>query len=177
MPEIGIRLDIANMPRVTKKLREFGASLDDMEQLYDDLAQIMVEHEHQWFASEGRGSWPPLATSTQVWKFQHGYPLDPMVRTGDLLESLTDPERAMRIEQGRSSLGTFTSKSFSWGTEITNDRGDPYPRYHQEAPVGENTGGGQLPIRNVIEVTPDLEEKVRREIADFISRERREAGL
>lgn len=144
---MALRLEVAGITETRARLRDLIADLDDFEQLWEDYALVMVQTEEEWFASEGGGTWPPLAPSTVRDKIRDGYPADTLIRTGDLLESLTDPAVAMEIGQGRSTLGTFTRNSMTWGT------GREYAHFHQHSdPVtGEPRDyGSQPPERQVI---------------------------
>lgn len=140
---MSLRLEIRGVVETRAALRQFTERIADMELLWLDYGDILARFEAEWFASEGRGAWPPLAESTLKWKLAHGYPADPMIRTGNLLESLTNQERAMEVGQGRSTLGTFTRDSFSWGTDAKDERGREYAHFHQD-------GEGKNPVRQVI---------------------------
>lgn len=137
-----LRLEIAGVAQTRAQLEALAVELEDMEGLWDKYAQIMSANEAEWFASEGDGLWPPLADSTLRYKESHGYPPDTLIRTEALVESLIDPVQAMDVSQGRSTLGTFTSKQMTWGTDVTDRRGREYAHYHQNTdPVtGEPAG-------------------------------------
>lgn len=168
----GVRGSIASLREVRARLEAFALKVRDFTPLWQSLTEIMIDHEREWFDTEGNGTWAPLAPSTLEWKEAHGFPPDPMIRTGALFDSLTSPVAA-GFEQGRSTLGTFTEKTFSWGTDVTNRRGQPYPVYHQDGPEHNPA----LPVRNVIEVTPALEARVHEAMDDFIRDAAREAGI
>lgn len=149
-----LRLEIVGIGEKRAQLMALGAALtDDWDDLWDEYARIMVQTEETWFQSEGDGLWPPLADSTQAYKESHGYPPETMIRRGLLAESLVDPAQAMEIGQGRSTLGTFTRSSMTWGTSVTDDRGREFAHYHQHTdPVtGEWADyGDHPPLRQVI---------------------------
>jgi hypothetical protein len=168
-----LRLEILGLADVRERLGVFARELDDFGDLWDAISEIMVEHSFETFDSEGFGTWEPLKPATVAEKERQGYPPEPMIRTESLLLSLTDPFQAAEVGQGRSSLGTFTAKTFSWGTEVDNERGETYAEFHQEGPL-HNT---RLPVRNVIMVTPVLELKVEQAMEDFVEEKLREAGL
>lgn len=161
------RLELLYANEVKAMLAEFVDNIADYVPLWDDVSEIMVEHEGELFATEGFGLWPPLAPKTVEYKERHGFPLDPMIRTGILLESLTDPTQAARVEQGRSTLGTFTANAFSWGTEVE------YAGYHVDGP----DHNPDLPIRDLIIVTPGLESRIQRAAEEFADEAARRAGL
>lgn len=150
---MALRLEVAGIGAVQRSLRDLRDELDNFESLWADYALVMVQTEEDWFASNGGGTWPPLAPSTVRDKVSHGWPVDTLIRTGNLLESLTNPGVAMEIGQGRSTIGTFTRKSMTWGTSVTDERGREYAHYHQHSdPVtGEPYDyGTEPPERQVI---------------------------
>lgn len=133
---MGLRLEVRGVEQLKEKLRALGANLADMEGLWEKYGGIMADTEADWFESAGDGSWPPLANYTIRYKrrlMERGaaISLDPLVRTGQLFESLTDPLEAMDVSQGRSTLGTFTRNAMTWGTDVTDTRGKEYAHYHQ----------------------------------------------
>lgn len=147
------RLEIEGVVRKRTELRDLVENLNDMGPLWDAYAEIMSKMEGEWFATEGDGLWPPLARSTLDDKLSAGWPPNTLIRTGALLESLTDPAQAMDVGQGRSTLGTFTENSMTWGTDVQDERGREYAPYHQgvSAVTGEPVSyGGQPPERQVI---------------------------
>jgi phage gpG-like protein len=114
---------------------EFGRELLDFTGLWERFADTLEDVERDRFVTEGHGDWPPLAPSTLRDKTAHGFPVDILVRTGKLKESLTNREIAMRM----------TPQSMSWGTDV------PYARYHQE--------GGQRVVTRRRTVTEQHEGK------------------
>lgn len=150
---MALRLEITGVAEKRAQLADLVANLEDMEDLWRRYGEIMSRQEGQWFATEGDGAWPPLRLSTQLQKIGEGYPLFPLVRSGALYRSLTDPLQAMDVSQGRSTLGTFTRKSMTWGTDVRDDRGREFAHYHQHTdPVtGEPMDyGTHPPERQVI---------------------------
>lgn len=171
-----VRLDVTNLKQIREKMRKLKADLEDMDPLWERISDIMVEETETLWATEGDTAvppWPGLAPSTVRRKMKHGLPLDPMVESWALFESLTDPLQAGELGQGKSTLGTFTSKQFSWGTEVTNERGDTYAEFHQEGP----DHNPDLPVRNVINVTPALLTRIDEAAEDWIRDMVWEAGL
>lgn len=169
---MAFRLTLVNVREVREALRRFLDEIADLQPLWDTYGRIMAAFEQEWFDTAGRGLWPPLAESTLRWKEARGYPPDPLIRTGALEESLTDPLQAARVDQGRSTLGTFTAAGFSWGTDVTDRRGKEYAHYHQD-------GEGSNPLRQVIpwplpaDVFAEFDEANR----EFAERVIRESGL
>ena len=171
---MGIRINVSS--GLTPKLKRLQQELDDMDGLWERLSDVMIEETAILWESEGATAippWAPLAESTIEKKTKAGLPLDPMVETGALRESLEDPFEAAMFSQGRTSLGTFATKEFSWGTDVVNERGDSYAEYHQEG-VEHNPA---LPVRNVVNVTPSLLARVNEAAEDWIEEALAEAGF
>lgn len=170
----GIRLTISGLEQSRAKLKRLKQNLDDFEGLWDRIADVMIRHEEELFATEGATAepvWPPLAESTIAYKVAHGFPIDAMVRTERLKESLTSPE-AGEVSQGRDSLGMFTANVFSWGTDVE------YAGYHVDPKYApEHTDITRPPIRNLVTVTPDLVVEVNRAAEDWLDDAVREAGI
>lgn len=174
---MSLRLRIVGVKEMRAKLIKLDESLRDEEELWDRIAEIMVEVEQTLFATEGATAsppWPPLQESTIAKKMRQGLPFPemPMIATGALMESLTTSE-ALEISQGRSTLGTFTTADFTWGTAVENERGETYAEFHQEG-LDHNPN---LPVRNVINVTPELLARINRACDDFLDDAVREAGM
>lgn len=167
---MALRLEVRNVTEVRAKLAALVDNLADMEGLWERYGKIMAVTEGEWFASAGDGAWPPLADSTVREKVAGGWPIEPMIRRGDLLESLMDPARAMEIGQGRSTLGTFTRNAMTWGTDVEDDRGREFAHYHQHTdPVtGEPTVayGNDPPLRQVIPWPLPLQTRAEMDAAD-----------
>lgn len=161
---MSIRLSL-NLEPLKAKLRKLKDELDEMDGLWDRISDIMVEETHLLWDSEGATAvppWPPLAEATIEKKTRMGVPLDPMVETGALKESFFG-----EFTQGRSSLGTFTSKEFSWGTDVE------YAKYHQEGPEHNDA----LPVRNVVNITPLLLTRVHEAADDWLEDAVRDSGF
>lgn len=167
---MSVERSLASLKAVREKLERLKANIEDLDPLWDRFADIMVEETAELWATEGDTAvppWAPLAPSTVAKKMRMGVPLEPMIESGDLLESLLDEGEAARFSQGRSTLGTFTQKTFSWGTDVE------YAAYHQEGPEHNPN----LPVRNVINVTPALLARIDDAAEDWIRDMVREAGI
>lgn len=176
-----LRLEIAGVAETRAKLAELVDRLDDLSGLWDAYAGVMIQTEEEWFASNGGGTWPPLADVTVREKIRMGVPLDTLIRTGDLLESLTTP-LAMSVDQGRSTLGTFTRKAMTWGTDVRDDRGRAYAPYHQhQDPVtGEPFDFGRHPPERQVIPWPlpaHTQAQLASENERFVEEAIRESGL
>lgn len=169
------RVDLVYMSQVRAQLEALEHNIDDWTPLWDDIGQTMSAHVAETFATEGFGYWDPLQMQTVATKERMGfpYPEDPMIRTGNLLESLLDPEQAGEVEQGRSTLGTFTEKAYSYGTEVRNSRGQTYAEFHADHP----DHNPELPIRDPIMVTPKLLAEIEDDAREFLRESLRKAGI
>lgn len=116
---------ISRIERLQRRLRQFNW-------LWGSLKELFEAKEAVWFASKGRGSWPPLSADYAAWKAKAfpGRPL--MVLHGDLREQLTGP-KAILAE---------TDRQLVLGTSI------PYAVYH--------LGGPKMPARPPLITTTNL---------------------
>jgi len=154
---MGFEVEVAGVVDTRERLQALVAGLGDMEDLWARYAEVMVSTETEWFASNGDGTWPPLASDTVRDKELGGWPPETLVRTGAMLEWLTDPLLAMDVSQGRSTLGTFTESAMTWGTSVADERGRErgreYAHFHQHTVEGTMMPfdyGGRPPERQVI---------------------------
>ena len=77
--------------------------IGDWPQFWPEVVDAFTRREEIWFNTKGKGSWPPLSEKYAQWKAVH-YPGKPtLVRSGDLKDSLTDPELA-ELVSNRDSL-------------------------------------------------------------------------
>lgn len=120
----------------------FRDQLRDLGGLWRRFSRTMADIEQQRFRTEGDGTWPPLAAATIDEKARLGFPPFPLIRTGELYQSLTEPTRA----------AAFSPQEMSWGTDV------PYAKYHQgfQDDAGTPTDPGRPPVRKVLDITvPD----------------------
>lgn len=150
-----VSIELQGTTELRRKARVFQTEIDDFGPLWDSLTNVMIEHELDWFASEGEGSWPPLSPKYEARKVREGFEPETLVRTEVLLESLTTPGAA-EVGQGRTTAGTFAGNTFSWGTD------DETAEYH-------TTGRDDMPPRPPLVLTSKLRERVRQEAEDFLS--------
>lgn len=132
MADVSIRLE----PPVGFIMRQSGAfrrALENLVPLWERFERTLVSIEQERFDTRGYGDWPALAASTLAQKAAHGFPLDPLVRTGALRDSLT----SFGHDQSASQKGP---QQFVWGTSV------PYAQYHQE------DGTPRMPQRKVLEI-------------------------
>ena len=123
----------------TRKLLETRAALQamavrarDVSPAWHALLDWFVAAEREQFASGGHrfgSGWAPLAAYTIAEKVRHGYPTDPLIRSGDLAASLT--RRPMAVEH-------VTPHEVVAGTD------DPKAIYHQR-------GTSRMPQRKLFD--------------------------
>jgi hypothetical protein len=113
---------------LSQQLRGMRERSQDVSPAWNALLDWFAEqNQAQWLTRGGRyrQPWAPLATSTVDEKFRQGWPLDPLIRTGELVQSLT--HRPLRIEH-------ITGREVRAGTDV------PYAKFHQ-------TGTRRMPQR------------------------------
>lgn len=104
----------------------FQEALLDLEPLWELVKPIAADVEEEQWDTRGMGEWPALADST-IRRKEGRWPLDPLIRTGDLKSSLVDPGRA--ADSGPQHM--------IWSTDVD------YARFHQE-------GTSRMPMRQVV---------------------------
>lgn len=181
---MSFRLELVGLSEVRAQIGRLRASLGDLVPLWERVGETMAEVEAEWFLSEGDGMWPPLERVTLVDKASIPTLFGPeaiLIRTGDLFESMTDPAVAMEIGQGRSSLGTFTTSSMSWGTDVRDSRGREYAHFHQHLDeMGQEADYGRHPPkRQGIEwpPSPTTLARFQEDMDDFAREALRDAGI
>jgi phage gpG-like protein len=112
---------------ILKQTSRFQEALLDLEPLWELVKPIAARVEEDQFSTQGEGAWPALAESTIARKESGGWPMDPLVRTGDLKDSLTNPGRA--ADTGPAHM--------IYGTDVD------YALFHQE-------GTSRMPARQLI---------------------------
>jgi len=85
--------------------------------------------EDPWFRTKGEGAWLPLADITREYKAAHGFPSDPLVRTGALGYSLTS-------NSGTGAVRKTGKDEMRFGTRIR------YAKFHAI--------GGSIPYRKPV---------------------------
>jgi phage gpG-like protein len=127
---------------ILRQTTEFQATLLDLEPLWELVKPIAAGVESDQFGTQGEGAWPPLAEATLARKAAGGWPEDPLIRTGDLKASLTDPGRA-------ADAGP---RHMIYGTDVD------YAIFHQE-------GTSRMPARQLIPDPYRVEDRRRIEAA------------
>ena len=122
MADTRIRFDIKDRrewDRVRKKLRDMADRAKDVSPAWHALLTWFGEQNLEQFLNRGaryHTAWPPLAVSTREGKLRQNHPLDPLIRTGDLAQSLTS--RPLSVEH-------VTPHEMAGGTDIR------YAGFHQ----------------------------------------------
>lgn len=133
------------VPFILRQTGAFRRALDHLEPLWNRFKPILGQIEAEQFATRGHGAWPGLAASTLAQKAAHGYPSDPLVRTGDLRASLVNP--GMAAETSGDTL--------IYGTDVD------YAGYHQD-------GTSKMPARKVIDLRADDRRRLEQETVAWI---------
>lgn len=146
---------------IDEQFGTFRSLLRDFSGLWRRFALTMSKIELERFATEGGGTWPPLAASTILDKERHGFPEFPLIRTGALYESLTDADQAAVI----------TPWTMTWGTDV------PYAKYHQgfQDDAGTPTDPGRPPVRKVIDIRVDDRRRLEADQVSWLNDVAREA--
>lgn len=193
LSEFEVRINVKQVRDAKERLRQLGGRVTgDMGSLWDRLTDVMIQVSEEWFASEGKGTWEPLAESTIKVKQRlaergmlAGSAEDILIRSGDLLDSLTNPG-ARAIGGYRTTAGTFAPHEFSWGTDVRDERGRSYAHFHQQidprsgAPFPVTSRDGSLlPQRMVIEwpLGFDTQEMIEQAMEDWIEEALQESGV
>lgn len=94
------------------------------------IGKAMQRIEKEVFATEGRGSWPPLAAATIAAKGNDKI----LIETSALLNSLTS-------ESAEGALFEVNGNELLFGTNLTSEDGAPYPAFLQ-------AGTSRMPARD-----------------------------
>lgn len=114
-----LRVDGRSLTGVRKKIRDMRARTDNLMAAWEVFLDWFADQNRLQFGSHGerwRTLWPELAPSTVLDKRREGYPTDIMVRTSDLLRSVSD--RPLNIE-------LVLPHEVQAGTRVS------YAKYHQ----------------------------------------------
>jgi len=87
-----LQFDVMGDQQVVRSFSRFAESVKDLSEPFREIVRDFHEIEKKQFESEGgygSGGWQPLASSTIEEKQRRGFPLQIMVRTGDLRDVLT----------------------------------------------------------------------------------------
>lgn len=146
---------------IERQTDEFRDRLRDLTGLWRRFSRTMAAIERERFASEGGSTWPQLAPSTVREKERLGFPPFPLIRTGELYQSLTEPSRA----------AAFTASEMTWGTDV------PYAKYHQgyRDDGGAPTDPGRPPVRKVLDITVPDRRRLETDMVGWLNDTAREA--
>jgi phage gpG-like protein len=87
-----LRFEIAGDQQVMRGFSRFAEDVKDLSEPFTEILKDFREIEAKQFSSEGgygSGGWKPLAASTIVDKQRQGYPLDILVRSGELRDVMS----------------------------------------------------------------------------------------
>jgi phage gpG-like protein len=146
----GFSIDIQPpLGRLEETFTRLLGGVEDLTPLWEAFWPILSHAEQDRFDSEGFGEWPPLAESTIREKERLGYPDTPLLRTGDLRDSLIDPAQAVH---------DATARSFTWGSDVD------YAVYHQDGGSVE----GRPPQRTVLDISVDIRQELEGALLGFM---------
>lgn len=138
---VAIDFDVMGEKQVSRELLRFGSRALDARPAWALIMDDMMDAAARQFDTEGQsgsGGWAPLAESTILEKNRLGFDLNPLIRTLELRDSLTEPAHPMGIR--------FMSKdSLQFGSRV------PYGPFHQRGTVN-------MPQRRPVDFT-ELERK------------------
>lgn len=149
---LGFDIESHGDEQAARLLREMGKRGADPRPVFQQIATELQFAEGAWFASEGAGTWPPLAERTRAWKASQGQPSAPLIATGALIRSLT-------VKRGSASRRTVTTKQLRFGTRV------PYAVFHQKA----RSGHSRLPSRPpLVPVERQTRKQMVRDVTAFL---------
>ena len=136
---------VRGVSETSGNLRAMGRRAARPQPAFEKIMRELERAHRDWFASQGRGTWPSLAPSTAARKRGRSRVL---VDSGDLLRSLTSG--------GAGAIRRVDSDGFEFGTDV------PYAHYH--------FGTRKMPRRDPI-VPPDdrLKRGMTEEIAEHVT--------
>jgi hypothetical protein len=125
MSFIEMRVEVQGVEPLLKKLATVQEAISDFRPVWPQVAQWFYTLEQQQFATEGGGSWAPLAPSTVKGRGS-AHPI--LIRSGRLYRSLTDrgAEGAVYSEGAETlTLGTDVRVG-SWNLGLLHQLGTRY---------------------------------------------------
>lgn len=151
--------DVDGIQKVEHDLLGIGARALEPKPVLLLLARALRGIEQKLFASEGRGTWPPLAASTAAQKGSSRI----LVESKALVDSLT-------TEGASGSLAEIVGNELRFGTQVEGEDGSYYPGLLR-------SGTSRMPARDPLQVeTSDLREFSRAIQTYLIGAERAQFG-
>ena len=129
---IALTFEVEGQTEVARGFSRFGDNVEDFSPAFKEIVKDFHKGEAQQFQSEGSygaGGWTPLAPTTIMRKSSGGYPMDILVRTGDLRDAMTG--------RGTAKVEIIRPKGMVVGTTLE------YARFHQR-------GTRRMPARPII---------------------------
>lgn len=150
-----LSITVTGVTETLTALTRFDAACADLRPAFERVVPIVPQMVADTFAAQGPG-WRPLSPGYAAWKAAHfpGQPL--LVRSGEGKAAATRPD--------------------GWETKFAPDRltmtyrGPAYMAYHQQ-------GGGRLPQRQWLVVTPAYQERMVRAMEQALVEEAARLGL
>jgi phage gpG-like protein len=147
MSEVIIK--VTGTDRAIRLLREHKLRAADMKPAWDKVEETIALSAQRAFATHGASTgraWKPLKPEYLAWKTAHGYPPAPLIRSGELWQSVS----LVPMDISRKGLTKAT-----FGTSLD------YASYHM-------TGTRNMPARPFFRATRRLSNDISRILADYI---------
>lgn len=96
------------IPQVSRRLRGISKRARDLTPVWPSVGDELSAGMAAQFGSGGAAggaAWAPLKPDYLKWKVAHGFPADTLIRTGELMESLTS--RPMSVESYGATSAEF----------------------------------------------------------------------
>lgn len=137
---MNITLDLQGLDKLRLSTQDMVARMTNLMPVWDVVHDLFRVEMYGQFASEGQQvngePWQPLSEAYAKRKPETPTPFDILYRTGKLYRSL--------VEEGNPDhVFESSPTNVLIGTRVTNDKGKPYPLYHQR-------GDDPMPERRII---------------------------
>lgn len=132
-----VLVTVTGRDRATRGLKHFQRTVGAPEKAFAEIMVLIAKENERNF---GKGT--ALAQATIDEKAKRGLPAEPLVASGRLRRSVTGVSKSV------GAVRTITPYEMRYGTEVLNERGQPYPRWLQYG-----TKRGLVP-RKVLRLTP-----------------------
>jgi phage gpG-like protein len=145
---LGLSIKAKGDDVASRHLTELAKRGDDPRPAFREIVEDVRSAEADWFASEGRGSWPPLAARTLAAKARAGHAGGALVATGALRRSLT-------VKRGAGAVRSATKRQMKFGTKVH------YARFH-------DTGEGAPKRRVMIPLDARARREMVKDVRDYM---------
>jgi phage gpG-like protein len=157
MAEPILTFDVMGDTQVMRGFSRFADGIKDLSEAFKEIAEDFHKGERQQFQSEGgygAGGWVPLAPSTIERKEKGGYPMDILVRTGELRQAMAG--------EGGAAIEEIRPLEMRLGTTLA------YARFHQKGTRG-------MPARPIIMLPEEQKTRWHKIIQKYLVQQAREA--